>query len=291
MALTYTQLTTLVRNWCNRDEEVVSDAIIQDCLKYAADKAYRTLRVPPLENVAVYESSLLTTATSTSQNGLTVTELQLPFDLIEFIQIKELDSDNKALRVFNEKLDIRTFNDVNAEKYSNMNYWSRQRNVLLLTPGFNSTGKANSIEMLYYRRLPALNALYAVTVLNYNAGFLTTSGAGASVEGSALLYFNSATGTTAYATQADAQAANTGGTVTSTYYIGTLVPNWLRDQNERVLLMGALAEIFSFTQEDDQAQKYGTMFFNEIKELNDEDGKRNASGGNLQVNFNGRGLI
>ena len=117
-----------------------------------------------------------------------------------------------------------------------MNYWSRQRNVLLLTPGFNSTGKANSIEMLYYRRLPALNALYAVTVLNYNAGFLTTSGAGSSVEGSALLYFNSATGTTAYATQADAQAANTGGTVTSTYYIGTLVPNWLRDQNESCLL-------------------------------------------------------
>ncbi len=291
MALTYTQLTTLVRNWCNRDEEVVSDAIIQDCLKYAADKAYRTLRVPPLENVAVYESSLLTTATTTGQSGLTITELQLPFDLIEFIQIKELDSAGKALRVFNEKLDIRTFNDVNAEKYSNMNYWSRQRNVLLLTPGFNSTGKANSIEMLYYRRLPALNALYAVTVLNYNAGFLTTSGAGSSVEGSALLYFNSATGTTAYATQADAQAADTGGTVTSAYYIGTLVPNWLRDQNERVLLMGALAEVFSFTQEDDQAQKYGTMFFNEIKELNDEDGKRNASGGNLQVNFNGRGLI
>lgn len=291
MALTYTQLTTLVRNWCNRDEEVVSDAIIQDCLKYAADKAYRTLRVPPLENVAVYESSLLTTATTTGQSGLTITELQLPFDLIEFIQIKELDSEGKALRVFNEKLDIRTFNDVNAEKYSNMNYWSRQRNVLLLTPGFNSTGQANSIEMLYYRRLPALDALYAVTVLNYNAGFLTTSGAGSGVEGSALLYFNSATGTTAYATQSDAQAADVGGTVTSAYYIGTLVPNWLRDQNERVLLMGALAEVFSFTQEDDQAQKYGTMFFNEIKELNDEDGKRNASGGNLQVNFNGRGLI
>jgi len=291
MALTYTQLTTLVRNWCNRDEEVVSDAIIQDCLKYAADKAYRTLRVPPLENVAVYESSLLTTATTTGQSGLTITELQLPFDLIEFIQIKELDSEGKALRVFNEKLDIRTFNDVNAEKYSNMNYWSRQRNVLLLTPGFNSTGQANSIEMLYYRRLPALDALYAVTVLNYNAGFLTTTGAGSGVEGSALLYFNSATGTTAYATQSDAQAADVGGTVTSAYYIGTLVPNWLRDQNERVLLMGALAEIFSFTQEDDQAQKYGTMFFNEIKELNDEDGKRNASGGNLQVNFNGRGLI
>ena len=291
MALTYTELTTLVRNWCNRDEEVVSDAIIKDCLKYAADKAYRTLRVPPLENVAIYEKSLLESATAQGQSGLTVTELQLPFDLIEFIQIKELDSDNKTLRVFNEKLDIRTFNDVNAEKYSNMNYWSRQRNVVLLSPGFNHTGKANSIELLYYRRLPALNALYAVTVLNYNAGFLTTSGAGSGVENSALLYFNSNTGLTAYATQADAQAASAGGTVTSTYYIGTLVPNWLRDQNERVLLFGALAEIFAFTQEDDQAQKYGTMFYSEIKELNDEDGKRNASGGNVQINFNGRGLI
>src|SRR5210317_95562 len=181
MALTYTELTTLVRNWCNRDEEVVSDAIIKDCLRYAADKAYRTLRVPPLENVAVYEKSLLESATAQNQLGLTTTELQLPFDLIEFIQIKELDSDNKTIRVFNEKLDIRTFNDVNAEKYSNMNYWARQRNHVFLSPGFNNRGKANSIELLYYRRLPALNALYAVTVLNYNNGFLTTSGAGAGI--------------------------------------------------------------------------------------------------------------
>ncbi|MDA8747423.1 hypothetical protein N9M66_04465 [Litoreibacter sp.] len=291
MALTYTELTTLVRNWCNRDEEVVSDAIIKDCLRYAADKAYRTLRVPPLENVAVYEKSLLESATAQNQLGLTTTELQLPFDLIEFIQIKELDSDNKTIRVFNEKLDIRTFNDVNAEKYSNMNYWARQRNLVFLSPGFNNRGQANSIELLYYRRLPALNALYAVTVLNYNAGFLTTSGAGAGIENSALLYFNSNTSTTAYATSADAQAADPAGTVTSAYYIGTLVPNWLRDQNERVLLFGALAEIFAFTQEDDQAQKYGQMFYSEIKELNDEDGKRNASGGNVQINFNGRGLI
>ena len=289
MALTYTELTTLVRNWCNRDEEVVSDAIIQDCLKYAADKAYRTLRIPPLENVAIYDSTLLTAATAIGQSGLTITELQLPFDLIEFIQIKELDSAGKVLRVFNEKLDVRTFNDVNSEKYSNQNYWTRSRNLALLTPGFNATGTASTIELMYYRRLPALNALYAVTVLNYNAGFLTTVGAGSGVADSAQLFFAGNTGTKAYATAAEAAAA--GGAQTNAYYIGTLVPNWLRDQNERVLLMGALAEIFSFTQEDDQAQKYGTMFYNEIKELNDEDGKRNASGGNLQVNFNGRGLI
>ena len=58
-----------------------------------------------------------------------------------------------------------------------------------------------------------------------------------------------------------------------------------------MLLFGALAEVFAYVQEDDQAAKYLAMFQQEILELNDEDAKRNASGGNLQINFNGRGLI
>ncbi len=539
MALTYTELTALVRNWANRNQDVVSDSIIQDCLKYAADKAYRTLRIPPLENVAVYNKTDLESATIKTTSGLTRTEIKLPADLIEFIQIKELNEDGGTVRVFNEKLDIRTFNDVNAEKYSNMNYWARQRNSIYLTPGFNSLGNANSIELLYYRRLPALDAKYAATALNYAAGYLkslgtptslplldnqnylyfttakngienylitaTTDGAidnsttitndnrsGVIVPGQELsgvgvtanpttgrppkvvsitdtptsvitanaggtsiinsnvitttnisggtisvgqefdsssqivtrnasgalprvinaddqanivldtiqdfilqglpitfstvtqnnvivdtaqtlpdnanLTFSIINSETAYNTQTEAVTAaglltptnctalvhgdivgsttitnNTrlgnlkigqelvGAGVTnnpitgkaprvinidspqnvivdtaqtlpdnsaiifantsSTLFIGNEIPNWLRDQNERVILMGALAEIFSFTQEDDQAQKYLSLFMSEIKELNDEDATRNASGGNLQVNFNGRGLI
>lgn len=293
MALTYTELVALVRSWCNRDEEVVSDAIIQDALKYAADKAYRTLRVPPLENVAIYESSLLVPATTgTTGSQSSKTEIQLPYDLTEFIQIKELDADGLTIRVFNEKLDIRTFNDNTAEKYAGNNYWARERNVLYLTPGFgysNQGGNASTIELYYYRRLPALNATYAVTVLNYNVGFLTVSSQG--TPGAAQLWFNSNTGTTAYATQAEATAASAGGTVTSVYYVGNTTPNWLRDENQRVLLFGALSEVFAYVQEDDQAAKYAAMFRQEITELNDEDAKRNASGGNLQINFNGRGLI
>jgi|21_taG_2_1085346.scaffolds.fasta_scaffold00749_4 hypothetical protein len=364
MALTYTQLVALVRTWCNRDDEVVSDAIIQDSLKYAADKAYRTLRVPPLENVAIYEKTLLDAATTTAGTTPSITEIQLPYDLIEFIQLKEKDSAGVTLRVFNEKLDVRTFNDHYAEKYIDYNYWTRERNVILFSPGFGQSGTssdASTVELFYYRRLPALDAKYAVTVLNYNAGFLTTTG------GTTYLYFTTAggvTGTTAYATQAEAIAAATGnitakvnvavsssatitndnrsGTVvvgqelsgtgvvantttgappkvtnvsnqnsivvdtpqtlgdnvditfsntTATKYIGTATPNWLRDENERILLFGALAEVFSFCQEDDQAAKYQAMFMNEIRELNDEDAKRNASGGNVQVQFNGRGLI
>ena len=33
MALTYNELIALVRNWSNKDDEVVSDAIIKDCFK------------------------------------------------------------------------------------------------------------------------------------------------------------------------------------------------------------------------------------------------------------------
>ena len=295
MALTYQQLIDKVRNWSNRDEATVSDAIIGDCLKYAADKAYKKLRVPPLENVATYDgASLVGATTSSNQLNGSITEIQLPFDLVEFIQIREVDANGTSTRVFNEKVDIRTFNDVLAEKYTGYNYWARQQNVILLTPGYGqggTSGSASAIELYYYRNLPALNALYAVTVLNYVAGFLTTVGAGAGINNSALLYFNSNTGVTAYATATAAQAADPAGTVTSTYYMGTLVPNWLRDSNERVLIYGALTQIFGYVQEDEQAAKYLQAFNAEIAELNDEDAKRNASGGNLQVNFNGRGLI
>ena len=72
---------------------------------------------------------------------------------------------------------------------------------------------------------------------------------------------------------------------------GINVPNWLREENERVVLFGALQEAFTYLQEEDQAAKYLQLFFQEIEELNAEDKMRNASGGNVQVNFNGRGLI
>jgi hypothetical protein len=290
MALTYTELTTLVRNWCNRDEEVVSDAIIQDSLQYAADKAYRTLRVPPLENVAVFvdTDSELTNATTVANNlNPSKTEIQVPHDLVEVISIKETDSAGNTIRVFNEKLDTRTFFDPVTEKYSNNNYWTRERNVMFLSPGFNDSnlGSAANIEVYYYRRLPALNAKYAVTALNYAAGLLTTTG------GTTALYFVNGNTTTAYATATEATAAADGAGTNTANYIGIDVPHWLRDENERILIYGALAQIFAFTQEDEQAMKYDKLFYGEIKELNDEDKQRQASGGNVQVNFNGRGLI
>tara|TARA_R100001463_G_scaffold98840_1_gene153343 strand:- start:157 stop:1260 length:1104 start_codon:yes stop_codon:yes gene_type:complete len=365
---TYANFTALVRDWSNKDSSVLSDTRIQDCLRYAADKCYRNLRVASLESTITYTSAALLDAT-TSGNALvpSKTELTLPADLIEFIQIREIDSAGRTCRVFNEKTDLRTYNDWYAEKYDYMAYWSRVGNTLLLSPGFNqgNVGKPDKIELHYYKRLPALNALYSVNPSNYAAGFLTQSNSGTT-----RLYFVDGNTNTAYATQEEANAADTTrvtakvnvavnnsqaitvddiknvsgatGTITDTMelsgtgvtlntstgraplvtndnnqasivvdtaqtlsdnidltfsntnsdkYVGNETYNWLRDDNERVLLMGALAEAFAYLQDDDQAAKYKQLFNEEILELNDEDAKRNASGGNIQVTYNGRGLI
>ena len=288
---TYANFTALVRDWSNKDSSVLSDTRIQDCLRYAADKCYRNLRVAALENTITYNSTALEAATTAANTFLpSQTDLTLPTDLIEFIQIREIDSAGRTCRVFNEKTDLRTFNDWSALKTSYIGYFSRQGNTLLLAPGFgqaNSLSTADKIELHYYRRLPALNALYDVTPANYAAGFLTQDNAAA-----VSLFFVNGDTNTAYATQSEATAADTGNAGTNNAkYKGNEAANWLRDENERVLLMGALAEVFYYLQDDDQGVKYKKLFDQEIFELNDEDSKRNAAGGNVQVNFSGRGLI
>jgi hypothetical protein len=291
MARTYANFVSLVRDWSNRDSEVLSDAIIKDSLNYAADKAYRKLRISALEATVTYNATALRAAT-TNGTGLVPsrTEITTPTDLIEFIQIREMDTNENTVRIFNEKADLRTFNDGYGEKYDSEAYWTRQGTTVILAPGFEksfSLGTPDKIELHYYRRLPALDAKYDVNVANYDAGFLNSASQGD--DGAASLFIvGSGDSAVAYATQADVPD---GDTATETYFTGKEATNWLRDENERVLLYGALAECFSFLQDDDQMQKYMVMFQNEIQELNDEDAKRNASGGNIQVHFNGRGLI
>lgn len=315
---TYNDFITLVRGWANRDEEVLSNSIVADCLAYAADKAYRVLRVPPLEQTVTYSSSELIDATSSSANVTSMTELSIPSDLIEFIQIRAINSDGGTSRVFNEKSDIRTFFDPYAEKYSNIAYWTRKGNSILLAPGFRSaslSGTEDSVELYYYRRLPALNARFDVTAVNANLSNTLVSEVtvgnpaptdyrtNTTVDTASLkkaVYTDTATSavvsTVYYETtveDADIPAATSGQTrtiTTSTYY-GTEVPNWLRDENERILLNGALAECFIYLNEPETASTYANIFSSEIQELNREEAMRKASGGNVQFNFNSNGLI
>ena len=75
------------------------------------------------------------------------------------------------------------------------------------------------------------------------------------------------------------------------YYTGNEIAHWLWDENERIVLFGALAEAFAYLQEDTMQQKYSQMFVDQINLINREETMRRALGGNVQINFNGRGLI
>ena len=329
MSRTYDDLVTLVRRWANRDIEVLPDTIVADCIRYAADKSYRHLRIAPLEHTITYTAEALNAATANSNNRFSsVTELQIPADLIEFIQIREIDDTGRTTRIFNEKADLRTFNDLYAEKYNDFAFWSRQGNCILLSPGFGNTGQnfgstgvgnSTGLELHYYRRLPAQYARYQPTLSNARDNLLsyatsqqicrpmyqryryTERAASGLTEIPSAMFYTSNPGIvdpdamngliidfpagTTISDEEDATHTNV------VFGYGSPVPNWLRDENERILLMGALAEVFFYLQEDDQAQKYTALFQQEIQELNNEDVMRNASGGNVQMNFNGRGLI
>ena len=161
----------------------MTDSIISDCIKYAADKAYRTLRVPPLEHTVQYSAAQLSANTVASNNRFgSITELCIPSDLIEFMYIRGVDSGGRTTRMFNEKADIRTFYDLYAEKYNDYAFWSRHGNNILLAPGYGQTGSnygstgvgpEECIELHYYRRLPAFYARYDATIANARLGLLT----------------------------------------------------------------------------------------------------------------------
>ena len=74
-------------------------------------------------------------------------------------------------------------------------------------------------------------------------------------------------------------------------FVGKEVPNWLKDENEKIVLMGGLGEAFSYLQEDDQSTKYFEFFKQELTDLNDEDRKRDTAGGNIQIQYNARGML
>ena len=183
-------------------------------------------------------------------------------------------------------------------------FWSRQQDQVLLTPafgqvavgyygGFNSP--ETSIEMYYYRRLPSLNATFNVSAANANRAIFTTTGTEPNtVTSNGFLRW--ADGTEdhhgeLYRDQDNVYHDTQTGGLFPVELIGLPVPNWFKDENERIALYGALAECFAYLQEDDQAGKYTQLMMKEIEELNEEDRIRDSSGGNVQVQYNARGLI
>jgi len=202
MADLYDDLVELVSDWSNRDLSALPNSIIQAGLRYAADTAYRDLKVPALEATVFYvvTESGHGTITNLPGNVAQVSKeaennnsiaLSVPADLSTFIHLRKagtysfsndgetmISTSNGALDltpandfdslVWNEKTDVRTFHDMLACKVSS-NFWTRQGNTILMSDYNINIGDV--VELFYYRRLPALNARYTLTsstMLNSN---------------------------------------------------------------------------------------------------------------------------
>ena len=319
MAESYDLLVGKVRDWVNRDADTLPNTIIFDALDYAADTIYRELRIPVLEASFQYDPD--TVVSSGSSDSLLATlpftlpdntsAIPIPQDLSEFIQIKisGVAGQSGGLTrpgadiVINEKADLRTFEDFYSERYDYY-VWTRKGEHILFRPalsGSDSRIDGATIELYYYRRLPDLDARYDVAgttgLANANEGFVlevsdtnpapTDLRTGNAVTTRAL--FSRAT--TDPATPLYYAANNNDDTRTSVTVYGAEAPNWLRDQNEKALLFGALHQCFDYLGEDQMSAKYLQKAVAEVSQLNAEEGQRRNSGGNQQVNFNGLNMI
>lgn len=298
----YDALVDKVRDWSNKPEvNTIPDSVIQDCLGYSADECYRVLRIPPLETTIQYTVESTDNYGDNSAGlpyGNAYTSFDIPEDLVQFIYIRTLAQDNigtsystypsNVSKVFNEVTDSRTFFDLYSEKYSVYN-WMWKGGELFIHPQL-AVGAV--VEISYYRRLPALDATYSVIPINYVIGlpdaeqpYLTLG-----TSSDTALYFSTlASVTKCFATSAEAAAYAT--PVTTKYYYGNEVSNWLRDENERLLIWGALYNLGSYLFDEKMEQRYEKKFNENVFSLNKEEKWRRASGGNVQVNFNTNGLI
>jgi len=291
-----------VRDWSNKPEvQTIPDSVIQDCLSYSADECYRQLRIPPLESVIEYT---VTSADNIGENSLGLpygnayTSFDIPEDLTQFIFLRTIAQadtgtsystyPSNVSKVFNEITDKRTFFDLYGEKYSVYN-WMWMDNKIYVHP---QLAVGAQLQIHYYRRLPALNALYSVIPVNYVIGLSDANQPYLTLVASAgtNLYFSTSAGVTkCFATSTEAAAYNA--TVTTKMYTGNEVSNWLRDNNERLVLWGALKELGAYLFDQSMEQRYEKRFAETIFSLNKEEKMRRALGGNTQINFNTAGTI
>lgn len=168
MASRYSDFRDLVRDWSNRDSDALSNARLDDAMSYAADDIYSEVEVVP------FEVEFLYTITQDYLDSLEGTNLPrnslvIPQDASRFIQLKETSS--SVENIYDYKLDIRTIENECSPQPPGFAY-ARRRNRLVLS---NDLQVGQTYILYYYRRLPALDARYDITVENITAGRTSTT--------------------------------------------------------------------------------------------------------------------
>lgn len=280
--MNYTKFVDNMHKYTNRDSTVLPNDLIRTFADIACDNIYKDLRAAPLEYVFTYDA--LTADSS---------RLAVPGDAASFIQLRRLNSNGVVDRVYNARMDMRSFYSGGGFTPSNEYYFTREGNYFILS----HEGKVGDVyELFYYRRLPAIYARYAVTEDNYALGLLYFGATPEACE-NALLAAEADTTVTENATTADPLIGGNityvdgTGSIPEGYYVGILAPNWLRDENQSMVLYGTIREAYIYLQDEARAQTYDALFRNQISELNDEDRRSKASGGIVTTSFDGHGLL
>lgn len=292
----YNALLDKVRKWANKPEvNTIANSVIADCLSYSADECYTNLRIPPLETTVEYTIETADNvgdgSTTNSMYNSAYTSFSMPEDLTEFVFLRtKVDNNNtvSSNRVFNEITDRRAFFDIYFENQSAYN-WMWSEGKIYCRP---QLPVGTVLQIGYYRRLPALDAAYSVVPNNYIIGVADVDQVYLELGTSSdtPLYFSTAaTVEKCFATFTE--AFNYNATVTTKYYIGREIPNWLRDQKERMLMWGALTHVGAFLFDDVMEKRYAVKFAGEIDSLNKEEKMRRARGGNVHIGFNANGMI
>ena len=297
MPTAYEALRNKVVDWSNRDADIfgrtpeAQNALLGDFLRYAADKCYRHLRVPSLEFSRIFTVDEADFVENPANLGYETVIIPVPHELIEVIHIR-----NKTQQyVYDEKIDMRTYFQRDANKVSS-NFWTRQGNNFLVT---GRIACDDEIEIHYYRRLPALDAIYSVVAATYNIDPLLFTESPNQLNlphaiddagnygtfATDVLWFRGADREMAMDTSVEAHSGSVAFD-TPVRLVGGEISHWLRDENERILLFGALAELFAYVGEEDMLGKYIAIFQQEIEELNNEERRRITLGGNVKINYN-----
>lgn len=279
--MNYTKLVDNIHKYTNRDSGVLPNDLIRTFVDIACDNIYKDLRAAPLEYVYTYDA--LTVATD---------KLPVPGDAASFIQLRKLDSDGDVDCVFNSRSDMRSFYSEGHKNWSEPHY-TREGNSFIIYP----KGKVGEVyEVFYYRRLPSVYARYAVNEDNYALNILY-EGATANDAEAALLAAEADSTVAENATTADPLIASNilyvdgTGAVPENYYVGKLAPNWLRDENQSMVLYGALREAYIYLQDEERAARYDGLMRTQINELNEEDKRSRVSGGIVTTHYSGGYLL
>ena len=281
---TYTATVARVRDWSNRNDSpaALPDTVIRDALDFAADEAYRLLEVASLERTGSYPALTASDVNEAIPFSRGVGTLRVPRDSTgKFLQLRRIGSEDTPTEsvVFNSRRDLRAFED-QYHADSGECTWTRKGDEILMKPATEN----DIFELHYYRRLPALDATYTVNPSNFASNLLTEATAQDGTEGTAL-FFVAGTTTNPVAAQ------NAAGDLVATYYVGNEAFHWLRDEQNKILLFGALWHVYNYLESHQEAQVWADKFQLEIQSLNSEERMRRASGGNIQVSYEGRGLI